>query len=348
VKALRLIAWQAEPELRDVPVPDPAPGEVLLEVLAAGLCHSDLHLMEWPEGTLPYELPFTLGHETVGRVAALGVGARGVDVGETVLVYGPWGCDRCWHCATGAVNLCERAAQARGHGSGMGYDGGLAEYVLVPSPRYLVPVDGLDPVRAAPLADAALTPYHAVKAALPLLRPGAEAVVIGAGGLGHVAVQLLAGLTPARVVAVDRRETALGLAREAGAHATVDTTAAAAADIRAELGRRGASLVLDFVGVDETLQLGASLLEEGGRLTIVGVGGGELPVSAYESPPMGSTVSTPNWGSLPVLLEVVELARAGLVDVHVEPVGLEDALDCYRRLRAGDVIGRAVVTANGG
>src|SRR3954469_25456179 len=207
--AIRLTAWEQPARLVEVPTPEPGPGEVLLRVAGAGLCHSDLHLMHWPAGALPYALPFTLGHEVAGVVAALGPGADGPEPGTPVLVYGPWGCGRCPACSLGAEMLC---AGQRNGGAGLGHDGGLAEYMVVPSPRLTVPLDGLDPIAAAPLADAGLTPYHAIVPARHLLTPGTSAIVIGTGGLGHVAVQLLKALTPARVVAVDRRDEALEVA----------------------------------------------------------------------------------------------------------------------------------------
>src|SRR5688572_1707505 len=165
MQAVQLTAWERPARLVEVPVPEPGPGEVLVRVAAAGLCHSDLHLMHWHAGALPYELPFTLGHEVAGRVAALGAGADGVQPGDDVLVYGPWGCGRCRRCSLGEEHLCEAPGRARG--AGLGRDGGLAEYMLVPSPRLMVPLDGVDPADAAPLADAALTPYHAIRRALP-------------------------------------------------------------------------------------------------------------------------------------------------------------------------------------
>jgi alcohol dehydrogenase, propanol-preferring len=123
--AVRLLRWQSEPELVTVPTPEPGAGEVLVKVEAAGLCHTDLHLMEWPAGTMPYTLPFTLGHETAGTVAALGPGARGVSEGDRVLVYARWGCGACWPCLQGMENLCETAAgDLGGHGGGVGRDGG--------------------------------------------------------------------------------------------------------------------------------------------------------------------------------------------------------------------------------
>src|SRR4051812_13364631 len=215
MQAIRLTAWGQPARLVDVPTPEPGPGEVLLRVAGAGLCHSDLHLMHWPAGALPYALPFTLGHEVGGVVAALGPGADAPEPGTPVLVYGPWGCGRCPSCSVGAEMLCR--GERRGRGAGLGRDGGLAEYIVVPSPRLTLPLDGLDPVAAAPLADAGLTPYHAIRRALGCT----SAIVIGVGGLGHVAIQLLKALGPTRVVAVDRRAAALELAAHGGADAVL-------------------------------------------------------------------------------------------------------------------------------
>jgi propanol-preferring alcohol dehydrogenase len=342
MKAVQLVRWQAEPELRDVEVPEPGPGEVLVKVVATGLCHSDLHLMEWPEGVLPWRLPFTLGHETAGSVAALGSRAVGLTEGEPVLVYGPWGCGSCAQCAAGAENLCERRAELAGAGCGLGYDGGLAEYVLVPSPRLLVPIGDLDPVSAAPLTDAALTSYSAVKRELHRLVPGSSAVVIGVGGLGHVAVQLLRELSPARVVAVDVRERARRRALEAGAAVALDGNELSAAQVREVVGPSGATVVFDFVGTDETLALAGSTISMSGHISLVGIGGGTLPM-AFGTLPFEWSLSKPSWGSLPDLHEVVALAREGSIEIEVERFGLEDAIDGYRRLRDGTVDGRAVV-----
>ena len=342
MKALQLVRWQGEPELRDIEVPEPGPGEVLVKVDAAGLCHSDLHVMEWPEGTFAWELPFTLGHENAGTVAALGLGATGVEVGDAVLVYGPWGCGACWQCACGAENLCERGGDRPGKGCGLGYDGGLAEYLVVPSPRLLVPIGDLDPLRAAPLTDAALSPYHALKSELWRLRPGTTAVVIGVGGLGHVAVQLLRELSPARIVAIDVRARARQAAVAHGADAALDANE----DVRAETGQVGATLVLDFVGTDETLALAASVLALGGHVSAVGIGGGTFPTQMGRVP-LEWSLAKPSWGTLPELHEVVALARSGVLEIEVEPLRLEEAIDGYERLRNGNVNGRAVVVPSG-
>jgi alcohol dehydrogenase, propanol-preferring len=342
MKAVQLVRWQAEPELREVDVPEPGPGEVLVQVVATGLCHSDLHVMEWPEGTLPWRLPFTLGHETAGRVSALGSRTVGLAEGEPVLVYGPWGCGSCARCAAGAENLCERRGELAGAGCGLGYDGGLAEYVLVPSARLLVPIGDLDAITAAPLTDAALTSYRAVKHELHRLVPGSAAVVIGVGGLGHVAVQLLRELSPARIVAVDVRERSRRRALDAGAEVALDGKGLDPTEIRDAVGARGATVVFDFVGTDETLALAAATIAMSGHVSLVGIGGGTLPMT-FGTLPHEWSLSKPSWGSLPELHEVVALARAGSIRIDVERFTLEDAVDGYRRLRNGDVDGRAVV-----
>jgi propanol-preferring alcohol dehydrogenase len=312
---------------------------VLVRVAGAGLCHSDLHLMHWPAGSLPYTLPFTLGHEVSGFVAALGSGAEGLAEGDPVLVYGPWGCGGCRACAVGAEHLCERGGSARG--AGLGRDGGLAEYMIVPSPRLTVALGGLDPVAAAPLADAGLTPYHAVRRVLAQLGPGTSAIVIGVGGLGHVAVQLLKALSPARVVAVDRREEALELAAHAGADMVLPAGGLEARALRRAAGGRGATLVVDCVGSDETLALAAGAVAAGGHVSLVGLAGGTFPMR-FGAVPLETSVIFSNWGTRAELAEVVALARDGAIAIDVERVPLADVPVAYERLAAGASRGRLV------
>ena len=307
MKAVQLVAWQTEPELREIVTPSPGPGEVLVKVQAAGLCHSDLHVMDWPEGTLAFELPMTLGHEVAGAVAALGAGAKGFAVGDPVLIYAPWGCGACRACARGADNLCTRRRAC-----------------------------------SAPLTDAALTPYHALKPHLWRLVPGSSVVVIGVGGLGHVAVQLVRELSPARIVAIDLREHARQVAHDAGADVALDADGLDAGEVRAETGDAGAALVLDFVGSDNTVRLAASVIEVGGHVSIVGSGAESFPC-AIGSVPLEWSAGRPSWGTLPELHEVVALARAGRIEIEVEQLALEEAVGGYRRLRRGEVAGRAVV-----
>ncbi len=345
MKAYQLVEWRQPPELREVDVPEPGPGEVLVKVGGAGACHSDLHVMEWPDGFLPYELPFTLGHENAGWVEAVGPGVKRLDTGEAVAVYGPWGCGRCRPCRMTLETLCEHASEFRAAGGGLGRDGGMAEYMLVPDARLLVPLGDLDPRDAAPLSDAALTPYHAIKLALGKLVPGSSAVVIGVGGLGHMAVQLLRALSPARVIATDIDPAKLELARELGATHTVASGETAAAEIRELAGGRGAALVLDCVGSDATLALDAKVVAPGGAVMSIGVAGGTLPFT-FNALPSDASITHPYWGSIIELAEVLELARVGDITAHVEHFPLEQVTDAYDRMREGTLSGRAVITPN--
>jgi propanol-preferring alcohol dehydrogenase len=346
MRAFQLVEWQQPPVLRDVPVPEPGPGEVLVKVGGAGACHSDLHVIEWPAGTLPYELPFTLGHENAGWIEALGAGVKGWEAGEAVAIYGPWGCGRCRQCRTGLETLCERAKELGAAGGGLGRDGGMAEYMLVPDPRLLVPLGELDPRDVAPLSDAALTPYHAIKLALHQLVPGSSAVVIGVGGLGHMAVQILKALSPARVLAIDIDPVKLELARGVGADHTVAAGDEAALEIRELTGGRGATLVLDCVGSDATLALDAAIVARGGAVMVIGVAGGTLSYQ-FNTLPSDASLTHPYWGSAVELAEVLELARAGHITAHVEHFPLERVEEAYERMRAGQLSGRAVITPNG-
>jgi alcohol dehydrogenase, propanol-preferring len=343
MKALRLTAWNQDAELAEVPEPEPGPGQVVVRIGGAGACHSDLHLMhDFVGGVLPWGPPFTLGHENAGWVDTLGAGVTGLEVGEPVAVYGPWGCGRCHRCRQGMENYCERQAEIGAMGGGLGRDGGMAGRMLVPDARLLVPLGDLDPVEAAPLTDAGLTPYHAVKRSLPLLVPGSTVVVIGAGGLGHMAVQILSETCPATVIAVDQRKEALALATDIGAHHGVLAGEGAAEEIRDLTGGRGADVVLDIVGADATLALAAAVTRPLGHLTIVGIAGGTLPVSffgiAYEV-----SVATTYWGTLPELMEVIALANTGRIHAHVTRFTLDNATDAYQAMHEGTLDGRAVI-----
>ncbi len=344
MKAYRFCAWQTEPELVEKPVPEAGPGQVLLKIAGSGVCHSDLHVMEWPEGVNDWDLPFTFGHENTGWVEAVGHGVGGLEVGEAVAVYGAWGCGRCANCRTGKENYC--LAPGRALGGGLGADGGMAEYMLVPAARWLLPLGDLDPREAAPLTDAALTPYHAIRRSLLLLTPGSSAVVIGAGGLGQMAIQILKALSPARVVAVDTDPAKLGLARQNGADDTVLSSDSAATTIREITRGRGARLVLDLVGSDASMALAAKVAAVQGHLTVVGLAMGTLAFD-FRAVPWECSIAATYWGTLPELAEVISLAQTGKIRSRVEYFPLERAREAYARMRAGTLDGRAVITPNG-
>jgi propanol-preferring alcohol dehydrogenase len=342
MQALQLVEWQHDPELREIAEPEPGPGEVVVRIGGAGVCHSDLHLLyEFPPDLMPYKPPFTLGHENAGWVHALGAGVTEVEVGEPVAVYGAWGCGHCLRCRQGTENYCVNAATA-GASGGLGRDGGMASYLLVPAARLVVPLGDLDPVAAAPLTDAGLTPYHAIRRSLPKLVPGSTAVAIGVGGLGHMGVQLLAAMTAATVIAVDQRPEALDLAGSSGADVLVTSGADAAAEIREATGGVGADVVLDFVGSDATMQLGVQVARPLGDLTVVGIAGGSLPFGFFTTP-YELSLQTTYWGSITELMELLALARRGVVKAEYTTYSLADAPKAYDALRAGTLRGRAVV-----
>jgi propanol-preferring alcohol dehydrogenase len=278
-------------------------------------------------------------------VQALGEGVRGLEPGQPVAVTGAWGCGHCQRCLGGYETLCSRPdlAPVPSGGGGLGMDGGMAEYLLVPAARHLVPLpDGLEVVAAAPLTDAGLTPYHAVRRSQAKLGPVSSAVVIGAGGLGHLAVQVLKATTAARVVAVDPREPARAAALRGGADLAVAPGPDTVAEVRDFTQGLGADVVLDHVGSDDTLAMAAALSRTLGDLTIVGIGGGTLPVSFF-SLPYEASVQTTYWGNRQELVEVLDLGARGLLHAETTLYPLQDAPRAYADLAHGTVTGRAVV-----
>jgi propanol-preferring alcohol dehydrogenase len=341
--ALRLHTPGVEPTLDTIDVPVPTGTEVLLRVKAAGLCHSDLSVIDSVGNTWSRALPFTLGHEIAGQVSAVGDRVQSPAIGDRVAVYGPWGCGSCDRCRSGRDNYCDNRSQLGWAGVGLGQDGGMADYVLVPHERLLVPLDGLDPLDAAPLTDAGLTSYSAVAPLLGDLTPGTTVAVIGAGGLGHIAIQILRACSPTQVIAIDVRAQALALATACGAQHAFPADADAEQSIRAATNQRGVDVVLDFVGSPSSLELSANVLRSAGHIVLVGSGGGELPVKKFGRLPQGAAVSMPFWGSRSQLLEVLQLARAGSIVVHRTVYPLSRAGQAIADLRAGRVDGRAVL-----
>ena len=343
MQALRLTSWHHDAELADVPTPDPGPGEVLVRIGGAGACHSDLHLMrDFDAGALPFDPPFTLGHENAGWVEAVGPGVGGLEPGLPVAVYGAWGCGRCQRCRVGSENYCVDQSRRPVAGGGLGTDGGMAPFMVVPDARFLVELGDLDPVDAAPLTDAGLTPYHAVRRSAHLLVPGSTTLVLGVGGLGHLAIQILRELTPTTIVAVDERPEALVLAAELGAHHTVLPGPAAHEEVLGRTGGRGVDVAIDLVGSPVTLEFAAALTRSLGHVTIVGLGGGQLPVG-FTSPAYEVSVATTYWGSIPELVEVLALGAAGRIHADVHRFTLDQAQDAYRLMAASQLDGRAVV-----
>jgi propanol-preferring alcohol dehydrogenase len=346
MRALRLMNWKSEPELVEVPKPTPGPGQVVIKIAGAGACHSDLHLMnDFDAGLVPWNPPFTLGHENAGWVDSIGAGVTTVKEGDPVAVYGPWGCGKCSRCQLGIETLCENpmAAPIPGGGGGLGLDGGMAEYMLVPFERFLILLpSNLDPIMAAPLTDAGLTPYHAVRRSWHKMTPDATVVVIGVGGLGHMAVQFIKATTAATIIAVDMKPDARDLAKKVGAHHALPSDDKAVDMIRELTGGRGADVVLDFVGAEPTMKMALAAARTLGDVTVVGIAGGTVPFSFFSQ---GYEVSlqTIYWGSKPELIEVLDLASRGLAHAEYTKYALNDSVTAYHDLRDGKVKGRAVI-----
>lgn len=343
MKAYRLMDWQTAPELQEIPVPVPGPGEALIRIGGAGACHSDLHLMnEWTPEIMPplagWKLPMTLGHENAGWIEEADLeGYPHLETGSPVVVSLTWSCGVCASCRLGWTNYCEVTQEA----GGLGFDGGIAEYMVAPIDA-LVPLGNLEPWKAAPLTDAALTPYHAVKRSIPRLTPDAAVAVIGVGGLGHMAVQLLREMCASKIIAVDIDEDALELAAELGADLCLPSDAKAAGEIRKATGGLGAMVILDFVGINPTLETARQSSRMRGEIVIVGIGGGALPVQ-FGALPYACSVVTTYGGTTGELAEVVAMAEAGRISPHIEQFGLDQAAEVYEKLHHNEINGRAVI-----
>ncbi|NUR70947.1 MAG: NAD(P)-dependent alcohol dehydrogenase [Hamadaea sp.] len=343
MRALQLVS-PGKIEVRDVEVPEIASDEVLVKVAGAGLCHSDLHVLHVPEWPIPN---MTLGHETAGHIEKLGDTVTGFAKGDAVLVYLIWACGVCRPCIEGRDNVCvnQGGRYAYPPCPGLGPDGGMAEYMRVKA-RYLEPLGDLDPVQAAPLADAGLTPMHAINGARHRLGPGSTAVVIAVGGLGHVGLQILAATTSARIIAVDSSEQKLEIAQEHGADLVLKSDENAVKRILEETGGYGADAVFDFVGVQPTIDLATHTIAPDGALRVVGLGGGSFTYEANGTAdplPWGVDVRRSFGGTRTDQRQVLSLAQQGKISVDVQTYPLADGLKAFADLEAGTVRGRAVL-----
>ncbi|WP_066904510.1 NAD(P)-dependent alcohol dehydrogenase [Millisia brevis] len=343
MKAVRFTDWKTFPTLEDIPRPEPGPGEVLLKVAGSGACHSDVAIFEDFDESMGDQLgpTYTLGHEVSGWIEELGSGVTGFEKGAAHLVYGPIGCGHCRVCARGQDTLCENEATLPYKGIGLGRDGGMAEYVVVPA-RNLVPLGDADPIDAAPLSDAGLTPYHAIKLSLPRLQGGGKtALVIGLGGLGQVGVQILAAITGAKIIATDTKPEAMAAAEQFGA-VTVPGGEDQVARIRELTGGKGADAVFDFVGATPTIELAQKTVAVGGRISVVGIAGGPVSWSFFTNPYEAELTNT-YWGTIEELHEVADLYRDGKIVPAVQRYPIDQALEAYQALSDGTLSARAVI-----
>lgn len=343
MRAYRVPDWGQKAGFEEVPVPAVGPGQILVKVAGVGLCHSDFYMQEMAAdvGTaIGWHMPFTLGHETGGHVAAIGEGIDSVQVGDPVALTSGTSCGHCTYCLAGQDNNC-----VNGHaGRGFGRDGGLADYVLVESERGVIPLSNLDPATVGPLTDAGATAMHGVKRVLPKLGPGSTAVVIGAGGLGAFALQFLRVLSGAKVIAVDANPARLDVARELGAHEAItgvdDDTVAT---LRGFTDGLGVTAVLDFAGFDATIAAGLGALRPGGSYGLVGAGFGTLTQDWYNGLPKDGEVFSYQGSTIADTLDVIKLTEDGAVQNPVDVFTFDQVDEAYERLHAGSLKGRAVI-----
>jgi NAD+-dependent secondary alcohol dehydrogenase Adh1 len=338
MKAVRIHGYHQQPVVDDIPEPTiSGPLDVIIKIGGAGVCRTDLHIIEgqW-EAAMNPSLPYVLGHENAGWVEEVGSAVTNVAVGDTVILHPTPTCGLCHACRAGDDMHCENSSFP-----GLSHDGGMAEYLLT-SARCCVKLDpSTQPRDVAALADAGITAYHAVRKALPLLYPGTTAVVIGAGGLGHIGIQCVAALSAASVIVVDRNPDALKLAEQLGATHTVVADGNHVAAVQ-ELTKGGAHVVFDFVAEQGAENEGWAMTRRAGSYYVIGYGGElhipTLDVIGTERNVVGNIVGTYN-----DLAELMVLAQAGKVTLHTRTYPLAQAPEALADLDAGRVRGRAIL-----
>ncbi|WP_198017961.1 alcohol dehydrogenase catalytic domain-containing protein [Burkholderia sp. WSM2230] len=338
------LAHPGEVVLTDVPRPTPGPNEVLLRVLAAGICQTDLHIRaatdsRTPDGT-------TLGHEIAGVIEECGDGVTQWKTGERVVVHTCWSCKTCSACLAGRQNACRKTPRLDiPHCPGVTKNGGMTHYVTVPSDT-IMSFGDLDPAIAATLTDAGLTPYHAIRTCSDLLHPGSTTVVIGVGGLGNLAAQILRAISATRIVAVDISDAALeAVSPWADVKLRADSPTFID-DVLSLTEGCGADVVIDFVGNDKSLRQAGLIVGRYGAIRSVGLNGGTLPFvsrSAGNPLPRGVTLMCPQGGTYSDLAAVIALAQSGAIRPLVTRYPLRDAIKAFDALEAGTVRGRAVL-----
>lgn len=344
MRAVKLVAPRTL-VMADVPTPKPGPDEVLVQVGGAGLCHSDLHALHARELSW---YGATLGHEGAGTVAALGADVTGLKVGDAMLVSLIFSCGCCRACVEGRENACAVASTRLGFPAtpGIGINGAMADYLVVKA-RYLDTLGDLDPVAAAPLADAGTTPMHAINSARHRLTPGATVVIIAVGGLGHLGLQILKATCASRIIAVDTDDAKLDLARQFGADLALRSDDSTAQRILDETGGYGADVVLDFVGVQPSVELAVHCIAPEGLVRFVGLGRGTFSygagVAAHPPLPWGVNIQSSYGGTRADQRQVVALAQQGLLHVETVVYPLDDYERAFGDLEAGRVRGRAVL-----
>ena len=340
MKALRLHQYGHNPSLDSVDEPKIAgPWDVIVDVGAAGLCRTDLHVIQGQWSALQHpSLPYILGHENAGWVNAVGPAVHNVAPGDAVIMHPLTSCGLCPACRVGQDAHCENATFP-----GLNVDGGMTQQLRT-NARAVVKLDaGLEPRQVAALADAGVTAYHAVRKAAETLYPGTHAVVIGAGGLGHIGVQSLAAITSAEITVIDPSAEALELAQTLGAHHTVLATGDSEVEkLVMEITGGGAHVVFDFVGESGAELLAPKLLRNRGSHYVIGYGGAvnvpTIEMISREINIVGNLVGTYN-----DLVELMTLTAQGRITLHTAEYPLDAALDAIADLDNGRIRGRGIL-----
>lgn len=349
MKSLQLTEFGKPLRWKEMEKPQPEGNEVLLKVNACGVCHSDLHIWEGyyelGDGDRMYiadrgvHLPMTMGHEVVGTVEAMGPDASGIQAGDTRLIY-PWiGCGECKYCRSDRMQMCLKPASL-----GVFSDGGYSDYILVPHEQYLVNIDGLKPENACSYACAGLTAYSALKKTMPL-EDEETLVVIGAGGLGLMGLQVVRELTSANVIVVDVDDAKLETALQIGDFSTINSkTTDVVEEVFNRTGGEGAAAVIDFVNNSITSQSAFSMLRKNGMMVMVGLFGGKMTFSNPVTTLKNLTIRGSYTGSLAELRELVEIVKnKKLKPIPVQTYSLDKADELLKKVKGGEIVGRAVV-----
>jgi NAD+-dependent secondary alcohol dehydrogenase Adh1 len=343
MKAARLHAYREALKLDEIGDPQlTGPLDVVVRIGATGLCRTDLHIQEgqWAEKS-GVKLPYTPGHENAGWVHEIGSTVTNVAVGDTVIVHPFISCGLCGPCRAGDDMHC-----LNGSFPGINRDGGFADFLQTSARSVVKLAPGLEPKDVAALADAGLTAIHAVKKAIGVLGPGTHAVVIGAGGLGHIGIQCLKAMTPAEIIVVDPSEPALALARELGADHTVKVDDTQVDKVKELTDGLGAEAIIDFVGEKGAIEDGVAMLRDGGFYYVIGYGENinipTIDVISREISFIGNLV-----GTYSDLQELMTLTAQGQVRLHTTMYPLEAINDAIADLDAGQLQGRGILIPAG-
>jgi propanol-preferring alcohol dehydrogenase len=347
LKSAQIIEPDKPLQINEVEIPKPSGNQVVVKVKSTGVCHSDLHLWEGGYDTgdgfmkvtdRGVRFPVTPGHEVVGVIEEIGDSVEAVDIGDMVLVY-PWiGCGQCTTCEKGDTNLCESPKSL-----GVFQNGGYAERMLIPDYKFLAKIDNLDPDGAASLACSGLTAFTAIKKSL--VNDPENILIVGAGGLGLMAVQIAKALTTSNIICADLDDTKLNTAKDLGATYIVNTKEPdAAKKIMSICNEKGVDSIVDFVNAPPTVKMDLSIIRKRGNIILVGLFGGAVELPLVSVPLKAITIQGAYTGNYNDMLELIKLAQRGVINPIVSKrYTLDDANTALEDLKNRKIIGRAVI-----